>query len=178
MLMGMRMRLHLNHSSATTAFFYFIFHIEFQCKMFFLAARMRLCPCVLFFILFHTFPYFSILSILRSGPDHSITELCIYVFRVLQAPSSIWPKQGCLATLEVLGFSIRQVGSILRPRLISNPQTHQQPQLILRTLNFSHRKKINRTLQVVFLKYILKHNYCKTIKKANVYILKKLIVED
>jgi len=132
MRMRMRMRLHLNNSSAaTTVCFYFILHIEFQCEMFFSLlfflfffsfrwlARMRRWSCVLFSILFRTFQTAEWSRPLDHRPSH-----CAFMFSgcfALQV--RFGRKQGCLAALEALGFSIRQVASIRRLWLIFNPQT-------------------------------------------------------
>lgn len=107
MRMRMRMRLHLNNSSAaTTVCFYFILHIEFQCEMFFSLlffcfsshfAGWHECAAGRVCYVFHTFPYFPNCGVVQTTRS-STESLCIYVFRVLRAPSSIWPKTRLLGS--------------------------------------------------------------------------------
>jgi len=78
-----------------------------------------LVVCVMFSILFRTFQTAEWSRPLDHRPSH-----CAFMFSgcfALQV--RFGRKQGCLAALEALGFSIRQVASIRRLWLIFNPQT-------------------------------------------------------
>lgn len=146
MRMRMRMRLHLNNSSAaTTVCFYFILHIEFQCEMFFSLlfflfffsfrwlARMRRWSCVL------CFPYFSVLSKLRSGPDHSIIDRVTVHLCFPGASRSKFDLAENKAAWQPSKHSVSQSAKWLRSADFGSssvPRLHQHPQLSGRSLNF------------------------------------------